>query len=77
MGLGFLNDDVKKAANLLSCLILSRAVLYRSFHFLHKVFIEIHVQGQCLVPMASSENLYGGCYKFSESARVGFYTGNL
>ena len=38
----------------------------------------IHVQGQCLVPMVSFENLYGGCGNFFESAHgVGFYTDNL
>ena len=38
----------------------------------------IHVQGQCLVAMVSSENIYGGCCKFSESAHgVGFYMDNL
>ena len=35
----------------------------------------IHVQDQSVVPMVSSENLYGVCCKFSESAcGVGFYT---
>ena len=38
----------------------------------------IHVQGQCLVPMVSSENLYWGCCKFSELSHcVGIYTDNL
>ena len=45
--------------------------------FLKVVNLSIHVQGQCLVPMVSSEPLWGSC-KFSESAYdAGFYTENL
>ena len=42
------------------------------------IFATIHVQGRCLMPVVSSENLYGWCCKFSESVHgVGFHTDNL
>ena len=43
-----------------------------------RLFEVIQMQGQCLVTMVSSENIYGGCCEFSESAHgVGFCTDNL